>query len=105
MQRPFRLRKAYGATCRLYAATTLGKPFTSHLSPFTAPPHNPRYSSQGLWWMSEGPDESASHTLWIDEPNRLRDPLDRFIALLDPRFCGFSSQSFNRFSRGLSGLS
>jgi hypothetical protein len=35
MQRPFRLRKAYGATGRLGAATTLGKPITFHRSPFT----------------------------------------------------------------------
>ena len=54
--------------------------------------------------MSEGPDESAAHTLRIDEPDRLRDPLDRFIALLDARFCGFSSESFNGLSRGLPSL-
>jgi hypothetical protein len=35
MQRPFRLRRAYGATGRLGVATMPGEPVTFHLSLFT----------------------------------------------------------------------
>jgi hypothetical protein len=54
--------------------------------------------------MSEGADKGSSHSFWIDEPDRLRDCLDRFIALLNSSFCGLSSQPFDSFSRRLPGL-
>ena len=37
--------------------------------------------------MAEDPNKLSSHPFWIDEPDRLRDPLDQFVAPLDARFC------------------
>ena len=54
--------------------------------------------------MAESPDESSSHPLRINEPDRLGDRFDGLIVLLDTCFRRFRSQPFNCFSRGLSSL-